>query len=844
MKKLTLLLTACAITMMSFAAGGNITYVLNGGVTNDYGWTNKSDMFDAFMKEANPTFAWNTLEYYKQQADPLSAPNIASGLTSCAILNSNAAQWGWLKTYIIDVTDTQIPTAPPTRLPTKLNSTDDGTSAAWRYAVGAFFVEGQRTGWPISADFSVAGQLDAFIPAWGHAFAGPATYDGTEEVFIPDPYKEGETFGGWFRNVDFSGGKVTSIPAGTEGNITLYAFFGEYIPTIAEVKELAAGAETKVSGVVTYANGNEVYIQDATGGLKVDVESGSFSIGDKITVSGTTVTAGAYVVLTGATFQKKEAASLPTIQSLTLSTLKADAAPYMFKYIGIDGLTIQSYGSGDVTLRDNNSNTIVLVSALNQSTLPVGTKVNVKGVVSSNEGVTYLVTDAIRVTASPVPRVDPATYEAKEDGKYTLTSKWLVSSIMDNLAANQIHSASQMVRGMVPIDGKMYFIDSNLEQLTVVDGANGNRLAPIKLEAKIFETCERPVSGSYPLNDLKLDGAGNLLLWNGVTSNKKPAQVWKINLADGTGTEVISEALVDNPDFAEAAIRFDAFGVYGDVTKDAIIMAANASGMSAFKWEIKDGVAGAAEVVIIDVSEQGTFLTGLTNPGTAPQIFPMDENYFYLDGNATLPTLIDMDGNIVDGFYNVPKEVEDWSVAHGNKSGHNGLVEFEVAGEHFFLIASGNTLATPPSSFRLFKWKDANKEFKDIESLWTLPAAGMGAVSNPYRTAVPSVEIDEANGIATLYLYTGENGYGAYEFKINVTDGVARVNNNTIKIAVNEKTLSFEEPMASVTVYSVSGQLQVKATHVNSVKVANQGVYLVKVKTIDGVNEIHKVIVK
>jgi hypothetical protein len=308
---------------------------------------------------------------------------------------------------------------------------------------------------------------------------------------------------------------------------------------------------------------------------------------------------------------------------------------------------------------------------------------------------------------------------------------------------------------------------------------------------------------------------------------------------------IVDEILKENPDFASATVRFDAFGVYGNVNGNGIIMAANASAMEAYKWTITNGVVGKAEQIIIDTSIAGTFLTALTNPGTAPQIFPLDANFFYLDGNATLPTLIDMDGNVVDGFYNVPTAVEDWSVGIGNKQGHNGLIEFELGGEYFFLMASTNTLGTPPSAFRLFKWANASKEFSGLESLWTLPAAGMGAASNPYRTAVPSVEVDEVNKVASLYLYTGENGYGVYEFKINAGSGVDKINESGVVLTLNKRNIMLSETVARIEVYNIAGQRVVMAS--NTAKViapVAKGVYLVNFTDNQGARKVQKVIIR
>ncbi len=60
----------------------------------------------------------------------------------------------------------------------------------------------------------------------GGTLAGnaPKTYNVTTATFsIPNPTRSGYTFDGWYRNSDFSGGRVNSISTGTVGTINLYA---------------------------------------------------------------------------------------------------------------------------------------------------------------------------------------------------------------------------------------------------------------------------------------------------------------------------------------------------------------------------------------------------------------------------------------------------------------------------------------------------------------------------------------------------------------------------------------------------------------------------------------------
>ncbi|MFV0390889.1 MAG: InlB B-repeat-containing protein [Paludibacteraceae bacterium] len=849
MKKFTLVLIACFMAVFSYAAGGDITYELNGGVTNAHGWTNKNDMYlglNTFWNNFKGTSAvWTSLDDLNGNV-AAGIPTQASAMDLSFITDPTvAAEWQWLVDYMDAVSAEQGKTLP-------------STSASYlRYSLMAFFLNSVRATWPASADYAIAGQVEAFMPTWKHGFAGPASYDGSVEVAIPVPYKEGFTFDGWYAESDFSGTKVTAIPVGAEGNKTLYAKWIEYIPPIADIWALNSnGVATKASGVVSLIVGNNVYMQDATAGMMVSFTSmPDVAVGDQIVLSAYTAPNGSLVKLISATLESKETAQIPAIQNINIVAINADVAKeyktYMYEWVQLLGLIVHSYdGSGNVVLADDAGNTLSLIPKLSQGAYPIGTKLDIKGVVDYNTSV-KLNTTLANIKKSPVPQPDPFAYPAMNDGKYSLTSKWMISANLDNLGANPI-GTPQFVRGMAAKDGKMYFVDRELKQLTVVDGATGVRLSPIKLASNIFtyENSENEVvtAGALPFNDIKLDAVGHVLLGNCITSNKGMFQIWNIDLATGNGTLVLQEILFENPEFEEASIRFDAFGVYGDVTGDAVILASNASAMEIYKWTITGGVAGQAELIILDTSIEGTYLTGLANPGTAPQVFPLDENLFYLDGNATLPTLIDQDGNILDGFYNNVFAQKDTLTNPGNSwtinQGHNGLIEFEMGGEDFFLIAGTNTAGVPPSTFRLYKWKDANKLFSEMEILWTFPAVGMGNVSNPYRTAVPSVEVDEAAGVAKMYIYTGENGYGMYEFKATTTGLNDQYHNDAVKLFVNDNKIIFDNEVANVSVYSIAGQLITNKDNVSSIEIGTSGIFILKATTRDGKTAVRKVIIK
>ena len=131
------------------------------------------------------------------------------------------AEWIWLRDYIITVQTTL--------------TIEDLTTAAWRYAVAAFFLQTEHNSWPASANFATAGKPEAWGPAYQQAHGGntssttewrevtlPSAIVG-EPYTIPTPVKDGDEFVGWFDNANATGTALTVLPVGYQG--TVYAIW-------------------------------------------------------------------------------------------------------------------------------------------------------------------------------------------------------------------------------------------------------------------------------------------------------------------------------------------------------------------------------------------------------------------------------------------------------------------------------------------------------------------------------------------------------------------------------------------------------------------------------------------
>lgn len=861
MKKLTLLVAALAVSFLSFGQG-KITYDLAGGVTNDYGWKNKGEMFDAFLADGGcdallvkegENKMYKTLDEWKKVTDPYTP--ICGKLTvqhmQKAFAVEDGAKWGWLKTYLQAVHTAQAGDGA--------SALDDGvTAAAWRFSATAFFVEGQRAGWPKSADFSQAGQYSAFASAWKHGWVSPAEYAEGETVTLTTPYLEGKVFLGWF---DAAGNKVAEVSG--KGDVALTArWFDYYVYSCAEFAALEDNtADVYVQGTVSMVISSNVWIQDPTGGLYCFMKNNDLKVGESVILKGKKVLYGGIPEIEIAEISVRENGTAVVPVTTLISNLVATPDNFMSQLVKLEGVRVKRVANGEYTdlyLYDDNAEIYAYRLTLDATAFPDGSKVNAIAVMSKYNDKLQLRTLAENVTAASAAAVDKSVYDEKQiDGiTYKLANNWIYSVNEENYIDNRPNPVAEGSRSVVYKDGILYFAYRQGNEpaigtpyLVRVDAKTGLMLDPVKFAENIFvkETeADGVVTKTFvfgPYSDFKLDNAGHA-----ITSNLPTAggdfQIWMVDLATGEGSLLVDmtktgEFLKDKyPD--NTTIRIDRIGVYGDVTKDARIMAPCASAKDIYYWDIKDGKWD---------GNTGWFKLEMDaeNLGTAPVCCPVADGYFYVDGFTTYPMLFDEDGNMVDNlgaYVETNPELLLGSNGKARAFGHNGVLEFEVNGEYFLSIAGDNTEGKggAPSTFVLYKFKDASRNFAEMTTLWEFPANGMGTVSNPQRTATSFANVAEDGKTVDLYVYTCENGYASYTMTIQEQgDAVENVANNGVMVTVDGMTIRTSE-IVDMEVFNISGQ-KVAAGNMNVAEVAAQGVYMVRTVNANGTS-VAKVLVK
>ena len=837
MKKFTLLVAVLAISLVTFAQG-KITYELNGGVTNEGGWQNKQDMYEQLNADFNAfsdtVIIWAPIDSLKGDVAGKGGITVCAGGTSGYptmdkdFLQDSAfkAHFDWLVVYMDSMCTIDGKDLPSVK-----------GAAVLRYNLAAFFLNSVRASWPKSPDYTLAGSIEYFQSTWKHGFCGPDSIFAGDTIVLPTPYKEGESFVGWYRTPDFSDERVSVLTYNKEKEITLYAKFGEYIPCVKEVIAMENDSVTKVQGTVTYVAGKNFWIQDATAGI-LCYGANELKEGDLVVLAGKkTIYKGSPELALDSVVEKRDGKEVGA-QTLLLSAILADTtAAYLNELVYLEGMLISKYEEGSTKdgekyytpyITDGN-NEIALYNwdSVTVEKYPVNTKISLKAVLGIYNTTLQLRGKEAWITPAAPAAKDPFKYPAKEVGgyKHTLTSNWMYSIELENWNDNRPNPVAEGSRSVVEKDGILYFAYRNnntpTEQpkLVRVEAKTGKMLEPVVFADSIF----KDVNGNWlfgPYSDFKLDNAGNAITSNLPTTGG-PFQIWNVDLKTGAGkliidlTDSINLLSTQFPDSVYKKIRLDRIGVYGDINGDATIMSAVSKsdvtiGKHALYWDIKDGKwDGKTHILKLAFGEEAD------NLGTAPVICPIEDGYFYVDGFSTYPMLFDPDGGLADAF---DEEHGAAALTLGEKSGdngkiaratgHNGVTEFEVNGEYYLIIAGDNTVGngTAPSTFVMYKFADEERAFKDMTQLWEFPMDGMGNMSNPQRTATSFARPNEKGTAVDIYVYTCENGYGSYTMaieEVEVEDAIENVTLN-FNIWVENSTIVADSEIEAI--FTVTGQ--------------------------------------
>jgi hypothetical protein len=596
MKKLTVLFAAALFAVCSFAS--TVTYVYpEGAVTNAYGWCDKNDMWMDWCTDVCAHFGSDLslvvpLDSAKAASanyvsDKLTPANVGTGYNGFFESETYKAKWGALGDYVIAVQHGQnlegvINPGNGQVVPDLAYETGD---AYWRMALNSFWLESIRLSWPYSGDFSIAGTPAAFMKGMKMGFCATTNYTDTTAFILGEPYKEGESFLGWYASADFAGKKLTYdeiVALAKAGDVTLYAKMGEYIPNCEELWGMTPEATTdtvatKAAGTVTYVNGGQFYIQDAYAGMLCYTKDHGLVEGDVVSFSAGLVLYNGYPELLNVKEIVKDGNNPVVAPTVILADLSASMKGRLFQLVTLQGMKLVSAADTKLYFAASGDTVQYYNKAIKAADYTVGKTYDMTAVVTQYKGEVQLAGDPAKITRSATAAADPSIYgviKAENENNpgdtisYTIKSEWLYSVNMKNWNANKPNPVAEQCRGMVVKDGIIYltYRSNNTPaigdlKLVRYDAKTGEKMDDLMLKEYIFrevadgsdsakatrvDTDESTgiaylkedykwnyaefTSAAYvfgPNTDMRIDDAGNILVAN-LPTEGHVYQIWKI----------------------------------------------------------------------------------------------------------------------------------------------------------------------------------------------------------------------------------------------------------------------------------------------------------------------------
>ncbi|MBR5550643.1 MAG: family 10 glycosylhydrolase [Muribaculaceae bacterium] len=468
----------------------------------------------------------------------------------------------------------------------------------------------------------------------------------------------------------------------------------------------------------------------------------------------------------------------------------------------------------------------------------------------------------------------PYLYNSSEKLYYTLTNIWIRNS--ERSPIDRWGSATSTdYRGFCTRhdrngdqDGKDFIWiarhNGSIGYLEKYDANSGEYLGTVEITG----TYEK---STYPCNDVFVDDGGNLCIMN----LKGDSNDLEIVIVDTKTGQVQA-----SPRFrvSLAGVRIDHANIVGDITsgKAYIFGATSNESANIYRWELQDGV-------IVDntpiINKIATFYpskvesTTVKMLGTAARIYPIDKDYFYVDGAGTSFTLYKFNeegtnATLTSSFssYSSNKDINP-SSNHGN-----GGTYFIHDGIPFIVYNNSSfTSNTPEASSINYKYNIAKvsslTEWGAITKYWGIPNDNIGTVANggkdfgmladylqyDAQTGKPKSNYTSKtsravsnNDRTNIYIYVPGNGMAAYSLTRykHIVTGAEDIETQNINIKITQDEITFGCTVDGAQLYTLSGML------VNSIEDASaiskpfaQGVYVLRI-TLNGVTSTHKIVIK
>ena len=409
---------------------------------------------------------------------------------------------------------------------------------------------------------------------------------------------------------------------------------------------------------------------------------------------------------------------------------------------------------------------------------------------------------------------DPATYNSQQS--VALTNLWMrsVDSEFSNLPDNTDWALN---RSMCVIDNIIYISARSANSSTAdcyVDRYNaltGEFISSLALSSDV--QCSY-----FPCNDVMKDNAGNLIVSN-LTLNLSttPLKLYNINKANGNATLAASLSY-------SGGGRVDHCAVYGDVNSYPFYVFA---GLSATNQVVRWTVNSASDITSEIVTLKAVYPSSSQFSNISIRVFPVDENTFYVNSAATMPSRYSFStGSMLDSFNNASAE------AIPENEYANGMTFFTYNNVNYMVYPNNPVYQTGdsnnyggPNDF-IIATADNNWNYSSLAAKWTVPQGGLGSEYSFYADALVDHETvtnssDNTKSSENVYFYVPANGIAAYQIQHQIfTDAVTLIENNEwiVNYAAGAVTSSRR---ADIAIYDINSRLVASAKNVTELNLSS-----------------------
>lgn len=359
----------------------------------------------------------------------------------------------------------------------------------------------------------------------------------------------------------------------------------------------------------------------------------------------------------------------------------------------------------------------------------------------------------------------------------------------------------------------------------------------------------------YFCNGLFCDGGNNLCFYGHSYSYTKDYNTFPSYMQISIIKPQVSESVARSGEFkleiaeqklvikgTEISGEIEHFNAYGDITSgESYIFAANSNGNTVYRWHFIDGVEQSSASMTIS----GFYPSSATSFGSAPRIYPINEEYFYVDSYGTDFTLYKWGQSTPFGSF------AQASTAAPKSSYGSGGTFFTHNGKPYIAYASSD-YSSGGYKVNIAKLSDAASDHKynynGATSLWTVPNESLGSVDTDDDRSMAVDYLQHTYGSAqntTLYLYSESNGMAAYTLSNHIVTGDEEITiENNISFTQRGNNLEFNRSVDQVLLYNPAGTLIADARNVTSINVSSlKGVYIIHIINND-IRTTEKIILK